>query len=642
MTNLGALSGGGAGGITGQLDVQWIVEQIIFAKQHPVRELETYEIFYEAKKEAFQELNTRVSAVESALYTLNSSGFAGKTATAGTEDYFTAAATTTASTGTYSIVVNQLAQAESYTADNVISDADDNTIFDALGSKEFTITPRDGSGARTIDVTGLSLNQLKVEINSLDIDVTAAVIQYDTDDYRLVVTADETGEDQGFTLSGQATGNSGLDMDQKIANQDAEISVNNPGTYISRSSNTISDVINGVTLTLKDADNNETTTLTITADTTGLKENIQAFADAFNDAVDFLNQQFTFDEDSERSGVLSGESAAVKIKNDLLSIVSSRVEGIDASESYKALSLIGLELDRTGHLEIDDEKLDDAIANHFDSVKRLFTDQGTTTNSEITFIGSSDDTVGGSFLVHIDTAPEQALVDGAADIAATLTEDETLTITYRGTDYDVNLTTGMSDSDVVNAINTAMDDNEVAVSAQLNGSKLEIFTDAYGSTQSLQVVSDKAANPAANSGIGTTIRSDTGVDVAGTIGGNAASGSGRLLTGTAGNSNGLIVSVSTLSVGGGGEDKGTVYFTRGVGETLRERMYEHSFPYTGLIAKNISALDHQLDNISDKIAQINRNLESEAEALIKQFTQANEALAQMTYLQSTLSNNFTS
>lgn len=639
MTDIGALSGGAAGGITGQLDVQWIVEQIIYAKQQPIRDLETYELFYQAKKEAFQELNTRVSAIESALYTLNNSGFKSKTATVSTEDYFTAAATATASTGTYSIIVSQLAQAESYTADNVITDPDDNTVFNALANKEFTITPRDGSAAQTIDVTGLSLNQLKDEINSSGLDVSAVVIQYDTNDYRLVVTANETGEDQGFTLSGDAAVTA-LGMDQKIINQDARISVNNPGTFISRSSNTISDVINGVTLTLKAADVNTATSLTITSNTSGLKENIQTFVNAFNDAVDFLNQQFTFDENEERAGVLSGESAAVRIKNDLLSIVSSRVGGLKSDDDYKTFAIIGLELDRSGHLQINDEKLDDAITNHFDSVKRLFTDQGTTTNSEIKFIGSSDNAVGGSYIVHIDTAAEQALVDGATDMAAALTEDETLTITYGGTDYNVNLTIGMSRQDVVDAINSEMENSEVAVSAQLNGNRLEIQTDAYGSSQSLQVVSDRAANPAANSGIGTTIRSDTGVDVAGTIGGNAASGDGRLLTGTAGNTTGLIVSVSTLTVGPGGEDKGEVYFTRGVGETLRERMYEYSFPYTGLIAKNINALENQLGNISDQIAEINRDLQAEAEALIAQFTLANEALAQMTYLQTTLSNNF--
>jgi len=631
MSDVSTLTGGASGSITGQLDVQYIVEQIIYAKQQPIRELETYEVFYEAKKEAFQELNTRVSAVESTLYTLINGGFSGKSASLSNDDYFSASAGSNASSGTYSIVVKQLAQAESYTSDLGVSDADDNSIFDSLGSKEFTITPRDGSGAQTIDVSGLSLNQLKDEINSLDIGVTASVIQYDTGDYRLVVSADETGEDQGFTLSGDAATTT-LSMDQKIVNQDAEISVNNPGVYIKRSSNTISDVINGVTLKLKDADVSQTSTLTITADTSGLKEDIQAFADAFNDAVDFLNEQFTYDEENERAGVLSGESTAVKIKNDLLSLVSGRIEGIDASDGYKTLSLIGIGLDRTGHLEIDEEKLDDALENHLDSVKRLFKNVGTSSNSEINYIGKSDDTVGGRYTVHIDTAAEQASVQGTSDMAANLTADETLTITYGGKNYQVDLTSGMSRSQVVDAINTEMDDNEVAVYAQLNGDTLEILSEAYGSSQTVKVVSDQAADPANSTGIGTTTLSDTGVNVAGTIGGNAATGNGKLLTGTEGDSKGLVISVSTVSVGPGGEDIGEIYFTRGVGETLRQRMYDVSFPYSGIIAKNIDSLDSQLDNISDQIATINDKLATEEELLIQQFTEANEALAQMEYL----------
>jgi flagellar hook-associated protein 2 len=215
MTNLGSLSGGSSGGVTGQLDVQWIVEQIIYAKQQPIRDLETYEIFYEAKKEAFQELNTRVSAVESSLYTLNTSGFEQKTASLSTDDYFTATAATSASTGSYSIVVKQLAQAESYTSDlATVTDPDDTGLFGA--GDQFIITPRDGSGAKTINAEGLSLNDLKNEINSQGLDITANVIQYDTDDYRLVITADDTGEDNGFTLSGNAS--TTLQMDQKIAN----------------------------------------------------------------------------------------------------------------------------------------------------------------------------------------------------------------------------------------------------------------------------------------------------------------------------------------------------------------------------------------------------------------------------------------
>lgn len=633
MTDISALSGGAAGGVTGQLDVRWIVEQIITAKQQPIRELETYETFYQAKRESFQELNTRVSAVESALYKINSSGFTGKSATLSSQDYLTATAATTASPGSYAVVVKQLAQAESYTADNVVSNPNAVDVFTA-GDKQFTITPRDGSDAKTINAEGKSLNQLKDEINSLGLAVTASVIQYDTNDYRLVLTADDTGADEGFTISGDAALTT-LGMDQKITNQDAQVSVNNPGIYISRNSNTITDVIGGVTLNLKDADITKTTTLTVTADSSALSEKIQTFVDAFNDAVDYLNEQFTYDEQKQRAGVLSGESAAVKIKNDLLSLASRRVSGIEASASYKTFALIGLELDRTGHLEIDDEKLDDAISNHMDAVQRLFKNVGTATNSEISYIGKTNNTVGGTYAVNITQAATQMYMEGTENIAANLAQDETLTITYNGNAYNVDLTSGWDQSEVVEAINTAMDDEDVPVYAQVTGGKLRIITDDYGSAENVAVTSDIAA-AAGGTGIGATPTGVAGLDVQGTIGGNAATGSGRRLTGTAGNSNGLALYVSSTTTG----DKGSVNFTRGPGETLRERMSELSFPYTGIIAKNIEALDNQLQNITDKIAAINRNLATEEDMLIAQYTKANEALAQMSYLQSSLSKSF--
>jgi flagellar hook-associated protein 2 len=636
MSDIGALGGGASGSITGQLDVQWIVEQLIYAKQQPIRDLEVYETWYEAKREAFQELNTKVSAVESALYDLKSSGFSAKTATLSSEDYLTASASTTAASDvSYSIVVKQLAQAESYTSDNVVADADDTTIFDALANKEFIITPRDGSDAETIDVTGLSLNQLKNEINSLDIGVTASVIGYDTNDYRLVVTADETGEDNGFTLSGDASVTT-LGMDQKIANQDAQISVNNPGVYISRESNTITDVISGVTLNLKDYDDTETeaTTLTIGADTTALRENIQTFVDAYNETMDYLNAHFTYDEENERAGVLSGETGARKVKEDLLSIAVSRVQGIDATDSYSSFSIIGLEMNRQGQLEINDEKLDDAIDNHLDSVERIFKHMGTSDSAYLNYIGESDDTVAGRYEVVISQAAEQATVTGDGDFTD-LTGAEVLTIELASGTYTVNLTNGMDSTDVIDAINSLEDDDgySVPVYARMSGAKLEILTDDYGSAQTITVSSDLGAG----SMVGFTAeKSDSGLDVIGTIGDDDAEGSGRRLTSIEGNSEGLIVTVSATTTGSVGE----VYFTRGVGETLRERMYEHSFPYSGLLAKNIDALDDQLQGISDKIAAINRQLESEQEILITQFTKANEALSQMEYLLSQISSNF--
>jgi len=644
-------TGSSSSSITGQLDVQWIVEQIIYAKQEPIRSLETYEYFYQAKREAFQELNTRVSAVESALYTLKSSSFGAKSASLSTEDYLSATATTGASEGEYAIVVKQLAQAESYTSSSVSS-------ADTQSFSNGKITFKDATGTTVLDEIDfssgtMSLNQIKDAINTLDlgdIELSAAVVNFGTagsPQYRLQVTADETGTANGFVIEESGTGTL-PGFAEKVAAKDAQIYINvdptaHPADYITRSTNAFSDVVPGVSITLNNADTTKTTFLNVTTDSSGLKENIQTFIDSFNEAINYLNQQFTYDEENERAGVLSGESTAVKVKQDLLSLVTSNVRGVKTSETYDSFSEIGLKLNRSGNLELDEKALDKALENDFTSVERVFRNKGTTTGSELSYLGYSKKTQGGEYLVHINQVAEQAVVSGSVDIAANLASDEQLTIWYgNSSSYTtVDLTSGMSTTAVVNAINTALDDSGTSIFARLNGSRLEIVSDAYGSSEKVSIQSNVAAG-SGGTGIGTTQLVDSGQDVAGTIGGNAASGKGRILTGTAGASEGMILNITatTLSDAINGDDKGYAYFTRSVGETLRERMYEISFPYSGIIAKNIDALDDQLQDISDKIAAINRSLESEQEILITQFTKANEALAQMTYLQSTLSNNF--
>jgi flagellar hook-associated protein 2 len=652
MTNLSSLmSGGTSSGVTGQLDVQWIVEQLIYAKQQPIRDLEVFETYYEAKRDAFQELNTKVSAVESALYSLNNSGFSSKSASVSTEDYLAASASSSASTGKYSVIVEQLAAAQSDTSSGFSSASDKVLEFGTVTIKNYDGT--ETLGEVDFSTGSISLNQLKDEINDMDIGVTATVINFGTSAspaYRIQLTADETGVENGFTVTETDSGGGTLPgFTNQIAAADSYIYVNtgagDTDYRIIRSSNTITDVISGVTLNLKDADVTKTTTLTVESDSSNLKENIQTFVDSFNEVITYLNAQFTYNEDTEAAGVLSGESAARKVKDDLLSFATSRVQGIDSSDSYNSFSIIGLELNRQGQLEINETKLDDAIENHLDSVKRIFKNVGTTSNSEVSYVGKSDATVGGTYEVFVTRAATQGTATGGSSIE-TLTSDETLTVWYNNKEYQVALTSGLTANQVVSAINSAMDSAGVPVYAQVTDTgELQLLTDDYGSSQQVKVKSNVAAG-AGTTGIGLSYVTDgKGVDVAGKfVKGTetyTASGSGRALTGLSGDAEGLKVYITTSSVTDtvNGDSKGTVYFTRGVAEGLRERMFEISFPYSGLIAKNIDSFDDKLQNISDQIKTINRQLEAEQELLIDQFTRANEALAQMTYLQSTISNN---
>lgn len=715
----GASSTSSGSSIGGPLDVQYIVEQIIASKKKPITDLETFQVFYTEKKKAFQELNTKVSSLETALFALTGSGFDSKSASSSLSDYVGASSSSTATAGDYTVTVRQMARAQSTTSKGY-SSAGEMVLTDGT---TFTITQ--GTKTANISIAGQTrtLSGLKDAVNSSGLDVTAAVV-YDGSAYKLQITSKKTGTANGFTIGDGAVGTAfntnalsstfssassavltqgktlsiteggdtfdftidaasdslneladtinntvGLDVTASVKTSGSrsylqltsdtagqEFSISDTGTgaglqfarmaardalvninttdeadAISRSSNTVSDVISGVTLTLKKEDASTPVTVTVSNDTAKVKENIQTFVTKFNELADFLNTQFTYNEEKNRAGVLSGEAAARKVQMDMLNLVSSRVKGIDESDPYKTMAVIGVSLNKEGKLEIDSAKLDDALANHLDSVKRIFKTVGTADSSDVALLSKSSSTKAGRYNVNITAVAEQAKVTSAAMGAET---GETLTITYESRAYAVTLTNGMSHDDIVNAINTTMSNSGVPVTASKStvgaDDFLVIATTQYGSAQQVQVSSSVNGN---GSGFSTTAASDTGVDVAGTIGGNAASGSGQILTSQAGDSSGMMVFVNATTPG----DKGEVYLTFGAGETLRQQLSEISFPFTGLLAKNIESLDDQLLSISQKITDINYQLQKEQELLISQFSKANEALVQLQYLQSSLS-----
>lgn len=168
---------------------------------------------------------------------------------------------------------------------------------------------------------------------------------------------------------------------------------------------------------------------------------------------------------------------------------------------------------------------------------------GTATDSSVTFLKATGNTSPGTYDIEITTAAERAQVTAGTDQTSNLADDEILTING----VSITLSAGMSRAQVQSRINeftgqtgvTAEDDPTAANTTRLR-------TAQFGTSATLKVVSNRAgAND--SSGFGTTLLTDSGVDIEGTIGGNAATGSGNVLTGTAGQSNGLRVRIAADS-----------------------------------------------------------------------------------------------
>jgi flagellin len=193
--------------------------------------------------------------------------------------------------------------------------------------------------------------------------------------------------------------------------------------------------------------------------------------------------------------------------------------------------------------------------------------QGNTTDGNTSFESGSEKTVAGTYAIVITTQAEQAVATAGTAQTAALATNETLTING----INVQLTAGMTQVQVEAAVNDV--NRQTGVTASIVGGALTLTTDAYGSLQSVSAVSNVAA-AGTSSGIGTTVIADTGVDIAGTIGGLAATGKGTVLTGDAGQTTEALAISTTNAAGASGSvtvTQGSLQFQVGpnAGQTVR-------------------------------------------------------------------------
>ncbi|MBW2596243.1 MAG: flagellar filament capping protein FliD [Deltaproteobacteria bacterium] len=254
---------------------------------------------------------------------------------------------------------------------------------------------------------------------------------------------------------------------QVAAGEDAEIVVDN--VTITNSSNTIEDVIAGATLNLVGEDSDTTVTLKIERDLASIKSKIEDMVSAYNSIMDYINIQFTYDDDTEQvGGILFGDGTLSTIKSELINTVTRTVAG--ASSDYNKLALIGIALDVVDtdegeynklNLVIDDDGADDNdlmdyLETNFDDVKKLFIASGSSPYSNLTYIGHTDDTEGGAYNVTISQAATRGTTTGSNALVGTIADDEEVTLTdfATGRIATVDLTIGMDINDVINAINS--------------------------------------------------------------------------------------------------------------------------------------------------------------------------------------------
>jgi flagellar hook-associated protein 2 len=227
-----------------------------------------------------------------------------------------------------------------------------------------------GVSQGAIEVTTATPAGMVSAINGAKLGVTAQLINTGSG-YNVVITG-ETGADQSFSLtSDDGTGEALTDVAFGTPLQtatDASFKVN--GLTVSRSSNTVNDVIDGVTLDLF-ASTSGAARLDMNRDTAGIKSNVQGLVTAYNEFEETL--KILGDRGSEVEefgGALAGESLLQSVRNQVRSLITNTSS--TPGTTIKAARDVGLSFDRFGKLTLDESKLVNALQNNFAEVSTMF------------------------------------------------------------------------------------------------------------------------------------------------------------------------------------------------------------------------------------------------------------------------------
>lgn len=370
-------------GIGSGLDIGSLVSQLVAAEgQSKSLRLDTREAKAQATLSAVGTLKSALSGLQSSLASLkSSSSFENRTATSAGTDYFTATATSSAAIGNYAIEVVQLAQASKVrsagfaTADTIVGTG---TLTFASGSDSFTLT---------IDDSTDTLAEIRDAINAAEDNtfVNATIVNVDDGlggtESRLVLSGTKVGADNAITvtvddddlvdvdasgLSQLVTGN----LAQMAAAQDAVIEID--GQTVTRSSNAISDAIDGVTLNLvaAHATSGDTSDLDVTVNTAAVTSAVNAFVDSYNKMIDTFNQLRSYDASTGATGTLFGDATLRSIESQIRRELNDSVSGL--SGNFATLAELGITTEDDGTLAVDSTTLSDAISNNLSDVAEFF------------------------------------------------------------------------------------------------------------------------------------------------------------------------------------------------------------------------------------------------------------------------------
>jgi flagellar hook-associated protein 2 len=390
-------------GIGSGLDIESVISQLVAVERAPVTQLQKEATSLQTRLSTYGKLQSGMAALRDAASALTRASTWDAT-TGSSSDAAAVTVSTGASTlpGSYAIEVQRLASVQSNatqvfaSADSIVGEGTLRIELGTWGPGQTSFTPK--AGATAVDITvgppAESLAQLRDKINASNSGVVASVLT-DASGARLVLRSAATGEMNGFRVGVTDTDGNHFDgiglsalafdpsagiltMAQALAAANASASLN--GLPISSDSNTLANVLDGMTITLAKP-TTAPVQLDAKPDTPSIRKALETLVTAYNDLNKLLTEQTKYDAAGKTAGVLQGDSAAVGMRAQMRALIGGNS---GASAMFTRLAEVGFDVQSDGSIKLVETKLANGLAN-LGEMKKLFasSDLGNPANNGI-------------------------------------------------------------------------------------------------------------------------------------------------------------------------------------------------------------------------------------------------------------------
>jgi len=468
-----------------------------------------------------------------------------------------------------------------------------------------------------------SLSSVVSNINAANTGVTASAVQVGTNAYVLQLSSNSTGTDGNITVETSPFSASVGGFNTVTAGQNALISVGGSGGYeLSSQTNTVSGVLPGVNINLVSAQapGSSPITLSVTPDGTKMATQVQALVTAANTALSDINKYAGYN--NGKGGPLMGNADLNALTSQILGVIANAV-GANGTTAANA----GITLNKNGSIDFNATTFANAYDANPSQVASVFTQGGTLNATSNAYSGSvtlsyaGNATQPGSYNIVVSHSATQAVDTGSVVASGAVGSAETLSFTSGGATATYSASAGESLSSIAAGINASFASAGLGLAATVNttssGSQLVISSQNYGSSQSFTVATSGTTGQLGLTANGTTY---TGTDVAGTIDGVAATGSGQFLTAPLDNPTLAGISLQVTATGiTSATDLGNFNYTAGIAGGMGTTGYGASDPITGSLSSTISSINQQISSLQQQYNSYTPMIQNEQQMLQQEF-----------------------